>query len=255
MTDDKLPLTAHLEELRKRITFVLIAMGIGFGISYFFSKELFDILMIPLVEALPPDTTLIFTGVTEAFITYLKVALVSGVFLSTPVILYQLWAFLAPGLYDNEKKGFFPIILFSTFFFVGGALFGYFVIFPFGFQYFLGFATDFIKPMPSVKEYFSFSIKLLFAFGVVFELPLFILFLSRLGIVTYKQLRSFRKYAILLIFAVAAVITPPDVLSQIMLGLPMIVLYEVGIIVAKLFGKKKKEVDNEDTEESEKGDD
>lgn len=255
MTDEKLPLTAHLEELRKRITFVLIAMGLGFGISYFFSKELFDILMIPLVEALPPDTTLIFTGVTEAFITYLKVALVSGVFLSTPVILYQLWAFLAPGLHANEKKSFFPIILFSTFFFVGGALFGYFVIFPFGFQYFLGFATDFIKPMPSVKEYFSFSIKLLFAFGVVFELPLFILFLSRLGIVTYKQLRSFRKYAILLIFAVAAVITPPDVLSQIMLGLPMIVLYEVGIIVAKLFGKKKKEVDNEDTEESEKGDD
>lgn len=247
MTDEKLPLTAHLEELRKRITFVLIAMGIGFGISYFFSKELFDILMIPLIEALPPDTTLIFTGVTEAFITYLKVALVSGIFLSTPVILYQLWAFLAPGLYDNEKKSFFPIILFSTFFFVGGALFGYFVIFPFGFQYFLGFATDFIKPMPSVKEYFSFSIKLLFAFGVVFELPLFILFLSRLGIVTYKQLRSFRKYAILLIFAVAAVITPPDVLSQIMLGLPMIVLYEVGIIVAKLFGKKIKDVDNENT--------
>lgn len=247
MTDEKLPLTAHLEELRKRITFVLIAMGIGFGISYFFSKELFDILMIPLIEALPPDTTLIFTGVTEAFITYLKVALVSGIFLSTPVILYQLWAFLAPGLYDNEKKSFFPIILFSTFFFVGGALFGYFVIFPFGFQYFLGFATDFIKPMPSVKEYFSFSIKLLFAFGVVFELPLFILFLSRLGIVTYKQLRSFRKYAILLIFAIAAVITPPDVLSQIMLGLPMIVLYEVGIIVAKLFGKKIKDVDNENT--------
>ncbi len=255
MTDEKLPLTAHLEELRKRIKLVLIVVGLGFGVSYFFSEELFDILMVPLVEALPPETSLIFTGVAEAFITYLKVALVSGIFLSTPVILYQLWAFLAPGLYDNEKKSFFPIVIFSTFFFVGGALFGYFVIFPFGFRYFLGFATDFIKPMPAVKEYFSFSIKLLFSFFFVFELPLFILFLSRIGIVTYKQLRSFRKYAILLIFATAAVITPPDVLSQIMLGLPMIVLYEVGIIVAKLFGKKKKEVDNEETEESEKGDD
>lgn len=254
MTDKKLPLTAHLEELRKKIKIILIAVGIGFGISYYFSKELFNILMIPLVEALPPESTLIFTGVAEAFITYLKVALVSGIFLATPVILHQLWVFLAPGLYDNEKKSFFPIIIFSTFFFVGGALFGYFVIFPFGFRYFLGFATDFIKPMPAVKEYFAFSVKLLFAFGVVFELPLFILFLSKLGIVTYKQLRSFRKYAILLIFAVAAVITPPDVLSQIMLGLPMIVLYEVGIIVAKLFGKKIKEVDNEKIEETEKSD-
>ena len=254
MTDEKLPLTAHLEELRKRITIILIAVGIGFGISYFFSKELFDILMIPLVEALPPDTSLIFTGVAEAFITYLKVALVSGIFLSTPVILYQLWAFLAPGLHEKEKKSFFPIIFFSTFFFVGGALFGYFLIFPFGFQYFLGFATDFIKPMPAVKEYFSFSVKLLFAFGVVFELPLFILFLSKLGIVNYKQLRSFRKYAVLLIFATAAVITPPDVLSQIMLGLPMIVLYEVGIIVAKLFGKKIKEVDIEEAEETDESD-
>ncbi len=251
MTDEKLPLTSHLEELRKRIKFVLIAVGIGFGVSYFFSKELFDVLMLPLVEALPPESTLIFTGVAEAFITYIKVALVSGIFLSTPVILHQLWTFLAPALYANEKKSFFPIILFSTFFFVGGALFGYFVIFPFGFRYFLGFTTDFIKPMPAVKEYFSFSVKLLFAFGVVFELPLFILFLSKLGIVTYKQLRSFRKYAVLLIFAIAAVITPPDILSQIMLGLPMIVLYEVGIIVAKFFGKKKKGVDNEEGEESE----
>ncbi len=251
MTDEKLPLTSHLEELRKRIKFVLIAVGIGFGVSYFFSKELFDVLMLPLVEALPPESTLIFTGVAEAFITYIKVALVSAIFLSTPVILHQLWTFLAPALYANEKKSFFPIILFSTFFFVGGALFGYFVIFPFGFRYFLGFTTDFIKPMPAVKEYFSFSVKLLFAFGVVFELPLFILFLSKLGIVTYKQLRSFRKYAVLLIFAIAAVITPPDILSQIMLGLPMIVLYEVGIIVAKFFGKKKKGVDNEEGEESE----
>jgi sec-independent protein translocase protein TatC len=251
MADKKLPLTAHLEELRKRIKITLIAVVIGFGISYFFSKELFDILMIPLVEALPPDSTLIFTGVAEAFITYLKVALVCGIFLASPVILHQLWAFLAPGLYENEKKSFFPVILFSSFFFVGGALFGYFVIFPFGFQYFLGFATDIIKPMPSVREYFAFSVKLLFAFGVVFELPLFILFLSRLGIVNHKMLRSFRKYALLLIFAVAAIITPPDVFSQIMLGLPMILLYEVGIIVAKLFGKEKREAHNEATEDME----
>lgn len=239
MSVEKLPLTAHLEDLRKRLINSVIAVGIGTLISYIFSKEIFNILMSPMLEVLPPDSSLIFTGIAEAFITYLKVAIVSGLFFSSPVLIHQAWLFIAPGLFENEKKFFFPIVFFSTFFFVGGALFGYFVIFPFSFQYFLGFATDVIRPMPSVKEYFSFTVKLLFAFGIVFELPLFIYFLARLGMITHKTLSYYRKYAILLIFIIAAIITPPDVVSQIMLGLPMILLYEIGIIVAKIFGKEK----------------
>lgn len=249
MTDEKLPFTAHLEELRERLIKALIAVGIGFVISYFFSEEIFRVLMAPLLKTLPPDSNLIFTGLTEAFFTYLKVSLVAGTFLASPVIAYQIWAFIAPGLYEEEKRLLIPVAIASAFFFVGGSLFGYFVVFPFGFQYFLSFATEVIKPMPSVREYFSFSIKLLFAFGITFELPVFVFFLSRLGIVDYEMLKGFRKYAVVLTFAVAAVITPPDILSQIMLAIPMIILYEAGIIVAKLFGKKKVKV-GEGLEES-----
>ncbi len=243
MADEKLPFTAHLEELRQRLIKALIAVGIGFVISYAFSERIFGVLMDPLLKTLPPKSSLIFTGLTEAFFTYLKVSLVSGVFLASPFILYQVWAFIAPGLYEEEKRVLVPVAIASAFFFVGGALFGYFVVFPFGFQYFLSFATDVIRPMPSVREYFSFTVKLLFAFGITFELPVFVFFLSRLGIVDYLMLKGFRKYAIVLTFAVAAIITPPDILSQIMLAIPMIVLYELGIIVARVFGKKKVKVE------------
>ncbi len=243
MADEKLPFTAHLEELRERLIKSLIAVGVGFAISYFFSQDLFRVLMDPLLKTLPPDSNLIFTGLTEAFFTYLKVSLVAGIFLASPVIIYQIWAFIAPGLYEEEKRLLIPVAIASAFFFVGGALFGYFVVFPFGFQYFLSFATDVIRPMPSVREYFAFSVKLLFAFGITFELPVFVFFLSRLGIVDHEMLKGFRKYAIILTFALAAVITPPDILSQIMLAIPMIVLYEAGILVAKVFGKKKVKVE------------
>lgn len=249
MADEKLPFTAHLEELRERLIKALIAVGIGFGISYFFSEEIFRVLMAPLLKTLPPESNLIFTGLTEAFFTYLKVSLVAGIFLASPVIIYHVWAFIAPGLYEEEKRLLIPVAIASAFFFVGGALFGYFVVFPFGFQYFLSFATDVIRPMPSVREYFSFSIKLLFAFGITFELPVFVFFLSRLGIVDHEMLKGFRKYAIVLTFALAAIITPPDVLSQVMLAIPMILLYEAGIIVARVFGKKKVKVE-EGLEES-----
>ncbi len=242
MAEERLPFTAHLEELRERLIKASIAVGVGFLVSYFFSQRIFRLLMEPLLKTLPPDSSLIFTGVAEAFFTYLKVSLVAGIFLASPVIIYQLWAFVAPGLYQEERRLLIPVVILSALFFVGGSLFGYFVVFPFGFRYFMSFATDIIKPMPSVKEYFSFSVKLLFAFGLTFELPIFIFFLSRMGMVDHRMLSTYRKYAILLIFSFAAVITPPDVLSQIMLALPMIILYEMGIIVARLFGKKRVKV-------------
>jgi len=159
--------------------------------------------------------------------------------LASPVIIYQFWMFIAPGLYQKEKRMMIPVVILSTLFFVGGSLFGYFIVFPFGFKFFLGFASETIRPLPSMKEYLSFSSKLLLAFGLVFELPIVITFLAKLGIVSVEFLKKNRKYALLLFFAGAAILTPPDVVTQVMMALPMMVLYEVSIIGAKVFGKKK----------------
>jgi sec-independent protein translocase protein TatC len=241
MTTDeeaKQPFTAHLEELRKRLIVCFIAVGIGFVISYGFKEKLFQILVRPLVSVMKPGDALIFTGLPEAFFTYLKVAFLSGLMLSAPVIIYQFWMFVAPGLYDKEKRLLLPVIFLSSLFFLGGSLFGYFIVFPWGFQFFLGFATETIRPMPSMKEYLGFSAKLLLAFGLVFELPLVLTFLARLGIVSVDFLKKNRKYAILLFFTGAAILTPPDVVTQIMMALPLMLLYEVSIIGARVFGKK-----------------
>ncbi len=248
--DEKLPFTTHLEELRRRLIISFISIGVCFVICYFFSKELFEILMLPLLKAMPPEEKLIYTGLPEAFFTYLKVAFLAGVLLSVPVIMYQLWMFIAPGLYDKEKRWVLPIVFLSSVFFLGGALFGYFVVFPFGFKFFMGFASDFVKPLPSMKEYLGFSAKLLFAFGVVFELPLFVTFLAKLGIVNVKFLRAQRKYAILLFFIFASILTPPDVITQIMMAGPLILLYEVSILGAKVLGKKEAKTDIKETQES-----
>jgi sec-independent protein translocase protein TatC len=239
-------LTEHLEELRKRLIVCAVAVGVAFCVTYYFSKDLFRLLMAPLLAVMPPEQGLIFTGLPEAFFTYLKVALVAAVFVSAPVILYEIWRFVAPGLYSREKKYIFPFVFLSTLFFVGGALFGYYVVFPFGFSFFVGFATDFIRPMPSVKEYFSFATRMLFAFGVVFELPVFTMFLSRIGLVNHKMLIRQRKYAFLAVFVISAVLTPPDVMSQLMMAGPLLILYEISIIVSRIFGKKTMEDDQED---------
>jgi len=190
--------------------------------------------------------TLIFTGLPEAFFTYLKVALLSGIMLAAPVIIYQFWMFVTPGLYKKEKRILIPIVFLSSVFFIGGSLFGYFIVFPWGFKFFLGFATETIRPLPSMKEYLSFSAKLLLAFGLVFELPLVLTFLARIGIVSVDFLKKNRKYALLLFFAGAAILTPPDVVTQVMMALPLMVLYEISIIGAKVFGKKKPEEVKED---------
>ena len=245
--DEKMPFTGHLEELRKRIVICFIAIGIGFIISYGFKEKIFYFLTIPLVSAMHADGKLIFTGLPEAFFTYLKVSLLSGLMLSAPVLLYQFWLFVAPGLYGKEKKLLVPIVFLSSFFFIGGALFGYFIVFPFGFKFFLGFATETIQSLPSMREYLSFSSKLLLAFGLVFELPLIITFLARLGIVTVGFLKKNRKYALLLFFVVAAILTPPDVVTQIMMAFPLMALYEISILGARVFGKKKpQKIDNDD---------
>lgn len=249
MSQESMPFSLHLEELRKRLIICFVAVGIGFVLSYFFSKEIFELLSKPLLKVMPEGQKMVFTALPEAFLTYLKIALVSGIILASPIIFYQIWMFITPGLHETEKQYVLPFVAFSTLFFVGGTLFGYFVVFPWGFKFFMGFTSDYIRPLPSIREYLSFSLKLLIAFGIVFQLPLFSLFLSKLGIVDAKMLRSKQKYAILLIFIVAAVVTPPDVATQLMMAGPLIVLYEIGIWVAKVFGKKKEELAEESAQE------
>jgi sec-independent protein translocase protein TatC len=246
--------TEHLNELRVRLVRCVIAAFVGFLACYAFAEDLFKILMSPLMDLLlPTGGALIYTGLPEAFFTHLKVAAIAGLFVASPYIFYQLWMFIAPGLYEGERKYMIPIALCSALCFVTGALFGYFVVFPFGFQFFLGYASDFIRPMPSVKEYFSFSTSMLFAFGFIFELPLFMFFLAVMGMVTHVSLRKFRKFAILGSFVVAAILTPPDVVSQCLMAGPLCLLYEIGIWVAYVFGKKPKEPVAEEEEAPAKG--
>lgn len=255
--EEKSPFTEHLGELRDRLIHAFIAVGVGFVAAYFFKEQLFDILTAPLVTAMAKsgNAKLIFTGLPEAFFTYLKVALLAGIILATPVLFYEFWMFVSPGLYREEKKYILPIIILSLIFFIAGASFGYFIVFPYGFQFFLGFTTETIQAMPSMKEYLSFASKMLLAFGFVFELPLVLTFLSRMGLVTPAFLKKNRKYALLLFFVGAAMITPPDVVTQIMMAMPLIILYEVGILGASAFSRKssvqeEEENDDEDEEES-----
>ncbi|MBS3732803.1 MAG: twin-arginine translocase subunit TatC, partial [Desulfobacterales bacterium] len=221
--EEKLPLTEHLTELRDRLIRCFIAVFVGFVIAYIFKERLFQILTRPLIRVMQEGETLIFTGIPEAFFTYLKVSLLAGLLLAAPVIIYQFWMFVAPGLYKKERRMMIPIVFVSAFFFIGGALFGYFIVFPFGFKFLLSFATENIQALPSMREYLSFSSKLLLAFGVVFELPIVITFLARLGLVTVPFLKKHRKYALLIFFAGSALLTPPDVVTQIMLSLPLMV--------------------------------
>jgi sec-independent protein translocase protein TatC len=239
-TEEKSPFTEHLSELRDRLIRSAIAISVGFCIAYFFKEKLFEILTAPLVKAIGDDknTQMIFTGLPEAFFTYMKIAFLAGIAGSTPVLFYEFWMFVSPGLYRNEKKYLFPIVLLTFIFFIIGSSFAYFVVFPYGFQFFLGFSTDSIHAMLSMKEYLSFASKMLLAFGFIFELPLVLTFMARMGLVTVPFLQKNRKYAILIFFIVAAILTPPDVVSQILMAVPLMILYEISIIGARIFGKK-----------------
>jgi len=239
MPDEKQPFTIHLEELRRRLIICFAAVLVGFLASYAFKEKIFDFLSIPLVASLPEDNSwMVFTGVTEAFFTYIKTSFLSGFFLSLPVIFYQLWSFISPGLYKKEKTLVAPFVVFSTIFFITGASFGYFVVFPFGFKFLMGFASETIRPFPSLKEYLSFATKLLLAFGLVFELPLVSYFLSRAGLLTYQTLARNRRYFLVLAFVISAALTPPDVVTQLLMAGPLILLFELSVQVARIFGKQ-----------------
>ncbi len=253
--EDDVPMSilGHLNELRRRLFRIVIIVVLGFVAFYGVSEPLYAFLSAPLQACMPEGSKLIYTSPQGAFFTYMKVALVASLFGTSPFSFYQLWAFIAPGLYREEKRAVLPLAFFSSIFFLAGAAFCFFLVFPIAFQFFMGFATDTIVPMISVEEYLSFALKLLLAFGLVFEMPLFAYFLSRFGILTPDFMRRSRRYAILVIFIVAAILTPPDVFSQCLMAIPMLLLYEVSIYVSAMaYRKKEDKSDNDgDTEKEE----
>jgi sec-independent protein translocase protein TatC len=245
-SDEKMPFTSHLEELRTRLIRCSIAIVIGTAASYAFKEKLFDILTKPLIKAMPPQGKLIYTGLPEAFFVYLKAAIISGFILASPVIVYQFWMFVAPGLYKKERLFLGPVIVLSFLFFIGGALFGYYFVLPVGYEFFIGFSSESIQAMPSMKEYLSLTSTMLLAFGVVFELPIILTGMASLGIITADFLKKNRKYAVVLAFILGGILTPsPDAVSQIMMAGPLIVLYELSIFGAKIFGRKRADATEE----------
>lgn len=249
--DRPMGLMDHLSELRGRLVRCCLAVMVGFITCWAVVDPIFDALVAPLLSVLPDGSHAIYTTLPEGFFTRMHIAFVAGVFVSSPAIFYQVWAFIAPGLYEEEKRSIIPVAVMSAFFFISGGAFCYFVVFPNAFAFFMSYATDTIVAMPKISDYLSFVLKLILAFGLVFEMPLFAFFLARMGIITAELMRRVRRYAILAIFIVAAILSPPDVVSQLLMAAPMLVLYEVSIFVAAGFGKKPAKEEDESDEKPE----
>ena len=234
----KMSFLEHLEELRKRLLFSFLAIGVGFSVCWHWSSEIYAWLQSPLTQYLPPGDKLAYTRLTGPFFLYMKVAFFAGLFVASPVILLQLWLFIAPGLYKRERRYAAPFIIFATLFFLAGGYFGFRWILPATCGFFIETGKEF-KQVVTIDDYFSFSSMIVLATGLVFETPILIFFLARLGIVTPAFLMQKAKYAIVLSFIIAAVVTPtPDMVTQAALAIPMIVLYFLGVGVAFLFAKK-----------------
>jgi sec-independent protein translocase protein TatC len=236
----RLPLTEHLEELRRRLIRSFIALGVGTALCYRWSEAIYRELMAPMLVILPGNSRLIFTELTEAFLTYFKVALWGGFVLASPVIFFQIWRFVSPGLYRKERKLVLVFTAWSTLGLLSGMAFGYFVAIPQVFSFFLSFGRSVIVPMPSMKESLSLVLRLLLIFGVMFEIPLLLYLLGRAGILTAAFLRKGRKAAVLGTLLLAAVLTPPDAVSQILIAVPLYVLYEIGILLCALGTRPRK---------------
>jgi len=240
MDETRLPLTDHLAELRTRIVRVGLAWIVGAAAAWGFSEEIFAWLLAPAVEALDAlgegHRPLQAIAPTEIFFTYLKCALLAGFVFALPVIFWQLWAFVSPGLYPTEQKAILPFVFVSTLLFAGGAFFGYAQVFPLMFDFFTGFDNEFVQSAWTMREVFALTTRLFLAFGIAFEMPVLVFFLSVAGIVDVRTLWRGTPYAVLGVFVLAAFLTPPDWVSQIFLGVPMIALYLLGVGVAWIFG-------------------
>ena len=236
--NDKMPFMEHLGELRTRIVRALLGLLVGLGIALPFSQKIVDYLARPVRAT---GNNLVFLSLTEAFWVQMKVAVIVGLFIAAPAIFWQIWAFVAPGLHQHERKYAAPFVLVGSVLFIGGGAFSLKVVTPYAISFLLSYSRPGLQPMISIGSYVDFLLKFTLAFGLVFELPLIITLLSRMGIVTPAMLAKNRKYAILGAFIAAAILTPtPDAFNQTLMAGPLIILYEVGIICARIFGRRPK---------------
>ena len=243
MFDDLKP---HIADLRKRLTISTITVVIMFFACFSFYEPILEWMMAPVKHALPVGTSMIAVEIQETFFTAMKVAFFGGFIISLPVIFWQLWLFLAPGLYDHEKKLVVPFVFFATLMFLLGASFAYYIVVPVGFDFLIAFGNSVVSVLPSIGKYVGFFTKLLIGFGIAFELPVITFFLAKIGLVNDQMLKDFFRYAVVLIFIVAAVLTPPDVISQVLMAAPLLILYGVSIYIAKVFNPAQKEEEEEE---------
>lgn len=235
----------HLDELRRRLVAAAISLAIGTAVAVFFIDRIFEFIMRPLYEKLPEGSRLIYTEPTEAFFLKLKIALLAGLVIGAPLIMGQLWLFIAPGLYVREKRFALPFIVMASVFFVGGTAFNHYVLFPVAWVFLAGFSTDYMMFMPRIAPVFSLYAMLAVAMGLIFEMPAVILVLARMGLVTAGFLWRHVKYAILIIFVAAAVITPTgDPMTQALMAGPMVALYLASIVLAWIFGKRRRHAED-----------
>ena len=243
MFDDLKP---HIADLRKRLTISTITVVIMFFACFTFYEPILEWMMAPVKHALPAGTSMIAVEIQETFFTAMKVAFFGGFIISLPVIFWQLWLFLAPGLYDHEKKLVVPFVFFATLMFLLGASFAYYIVVPIGFDFLIAFGNSVVSVLPSIGKYVGFFTKLLIGFGIAFELPVITFFLAKIGIVNDQMLKDFFRYAVVLIFIISAILTPPDVISQVLMAAPLLILYGVSIYIAKVFNPAQKEEEEEE---------
>ncbi len=252
---DKAPLTDHLGELRNRIVYSLIAVIVTFGASFYFSEDIYRLLTMPIHNTVSfsihipfitfhpgqnPDLKLIFIAPAEAVWMHIKVSFISAFILSSPIIFYEIWRFIAPGLLERERKYALPFVFTTTFLFLLGSLFCFIIILPFAMNFLLTYKTENLQPMISVGNYIDFCLKFILSFGAIFELPVMMVFLTKMGVVTPEFLAKNRKYSVLIAFILAAVLTPtPDAFNQTLMAIPIIILYEAGILASRILNKKK----------------
>ncbi|RAX51499.1 twin-arginine translocase subunit TatC [Helicobacter sp. 16-1353] len=240
-------LKPHLVDLRKRLLISVITLVVMFFLCFAFWEPILNWMIAPLNDVLPKGTKPVFIQVGEAFLTAVKVAFFAALVLSMPIIFWQLWLFIAPGLYSNEKKLVLPFVFSGTFMFLCGSAFAYYVVFPYGLSYLINFGSNIFNAMPSIGYYATFFAKLMIGFGIAFELPVICYFLAKLGLITDKTLIKFFRIAIVLIFVLAAFLTPPEVTTQILMAIPLILLYGVSIIIVRFVNPEK----NDEEEDSE----
>ncbi len=240
MSINHLPFTAHLEELRKRLIACFVFIAVAFGVCYALSDPLVNLLFFPIRQALPPESNIVFTALTEGFMTYLKVAFWAALVLSIPFIFYQIWRFISPGLFKNERRNARIFIFWAAALFLAGGIFGYWVVMPAVLSITLGFASEGLTAMPRLQNYLLFVLKTIFTFGIIFEIPFFMAFVTKTGILPAEYFKKNRKYSYIALYITAVALVPTDIFSQLLLLLPLMGIYEIGVRLAGWLSRPEK---------------